>query len=161
MGVAWDTGLVSRLRPGSDELEFLVATALTDDRPLIPLPSVAESVFGLSLRAPTTRPSAEVVWLVRLLSRPYVGVLPATLPAAIAAGRVRAAQPFPPPLRRRSRSKAERRVAWATDIQIGAQAWAVGVPVATENTADFEQIAQILGDLYPKAKPLDVLPSPV
>ncbi len=46
-------------------------------------------------------------------------------------------------------------------MQIAATAWAFCVPVATENVADFTRLSELLAELYPRAKPLEVLPSPL
>ena len=47
------------------------------------------------------------------------------------------------------------------DVQIASTAWALGVPVATENFADLPGLSEHLAELYPRAKPLEVLPSPL
>ena len=89
-------------------------------------------------------------------------MLHASAVAAIAAGRLRAQSPLPPRRSRADRrSKPERRVAWVADQQIAASAWAVGIPIETENMDDFTRLSYLLAELYPKAIPLEVRPSPL
>lgn len=163
MPVAWDTTLVSRLRPACAELATFRRLIDSEDSPLIPAPALAEAAFGRersALQDSSTRNLA--VWLARLIREPEVRVLPLSPLAAIVAGRLRARAPFPPVRRRLDRrSKPERRVAWINDIAIAATAWGVGVPVATENVEDFERIAELLAQLYPRAIRLEVRPSPL
>lgn len=52
-------------------------------------------------------------------------------------------------------------MSWAMDMEIAATARAVGVPVATENVADFECLTELLAELFPRAAPLEVRPAPV
>ena len=52
-------------------------------------------------------------------------------------------------------------MAWVADLQIAASAWAVGIPVETENVADFTLLSDLLAELFPKALPLEVRPSPL
>ena len=163
MPVAWDTTLVSRLTPGSSALGLFESTLLDRGRVLIPAVSVMEVVCGHARASARRRRSERLLkWLPGFLARPDVGVLGFTRTAAFAVGEARARAPFPPSRRARDRrSKAERRVSWALDMQVAATAWAFGVPVATENVADFERLSELLAELYPRAKPLEVLPSPL
>ena len=163
MPVIWDTTLVSRVRPGSSALSYFEAKASSAERVLIPATSVMEVSWGYS-HLDLSRPAGSkfLYWFGSFIARPEVAVLPFARAAAVAAGRVRARAPFPARAHKRDRrSKADRRVAWAFDMQIAATAWAFGVPVATENVADFTRLAAVLAELYPRAKPLEVLPSPL
>jgi predicted nucleic acid-binding protein len=102
-----------------------------------------------------------LAWAERFFGRAEVAVVPLGRAAALATGRIRAAAPMPAQRRGGDRRKPERRVAWVFDIQIAATAWAAGLPVATENLADYERIAGLLGDLFPRSAPLEVQPSPL
>ena len=83
------------------------------------------------------------------------------LAAALAAGQMRATAPHPPVPSRSRRPKPERRVAWVADIHIAASAWAVGVPLETENVRDFTILSALLRELVPDGRPLEVRPSPL
>jgi len=52
-------------------------------------------------------------------------------------------------------------VAWVADQQIAASAWAVGVPIETENVDDFTLLSDLLAELFPTAIPLEIRPSPL
>lgn len=163
MPVVWDTTLVSRIQPSSAALAYVERALFTEGRVLLPAPSVTEVVWGYA-RLARTRPNVDQLlrWLGRFLARPQVTVVPLAREAALVAGRLRAQCPAPPRHRRgERRTKPERRVAWVFDLQIAATAWTVGAPVATENVADFERIAELLQELYPGAARLEVRPSPL
>ena len=162
MPVVWDTTLVSQIQPESWALSYFESAVDTEGRVLIPATSVREVVWGHA-RATAFEPRSWQLlrWLSRFLARPDVSVLPLTREAAFAAGRTRAGCPFPARSPRDRRSKPDRRVAWVNDMQIAATAWAFCVPVATENVADFTRLSELLAELYPRAKRLEVLASPL
>ena len=163
MAVLWDTTLVSRIQPSSIALAYFERALVTEARVLVPAVSVAEVVWGHA-RVARTRPTFDQLlrWLGRFLARADVTVVPLARGASFAAGRLRAACPVPPHRRRdERRSKPERRVAWVFDLQIAATAWMSGLPVATENVADFERIVELLAELFPRATRLEVRPSPL
>lgn len=162
MPVIWDTTLVSQIQPESRALGYFESAIDTEARVLIPAIAVTEVAWG-DARAMASQPRSWQLlrWLSRFLARPDVTVLPLTREAAFAAGRTRASCPFPARSRRDPRSKPDRRAAWVNDIQIASTAWTFGLPVATENVADFTRLSELLAELYPRAKPLEVLPSPL
>ena len=158
MPVAWDTTLVSKLRPGSRALALLATRLRSTDEVAIPTASITEAVFGYA----RARRDVDLVWFSRFVASPEIRVISFSRAAAIAAGHVRARAPFPArPRSRDRRVKSERRVAWVADLQIAASAWAVGIPVETENVADFTLLSDLLAELFPKALPLEVRPSPL
>ena len=162
MPVVWDTTLVSQIQPESRALRYFDSVVATEERVLIPATSVTEIAWGHA-RAIASEPRSWQLlrWLSRFLARADVSVLPLTREAAFAAGRLRAGCPFPTRRHRDQRSKPDLRVAWVNDMQIAATAWTFGVPVATENVADFTRLAELLAELYPRARPLEVLASPL
>lgn len=157
MAVAWDTTLVSRLRPGSPALTLLRSRLRSPNEVAIPAVSIAEAAFGYA-RAGR---SDDLTWLTRLVASPEIGVIGFPLAAALAAGRLRATAPHPPLPSRSRRTKPERHVAWVADIHIAASAWAVGIPLETENVRDFAILSELLRELVPAGRPLEVRPSPL
>lgn len=144
--IAWDTSLVSRLWPGTPALAYLEDEALAG-RPLrIPAPVLTEISFGLARAAlRDARFAAQLEWIEDLMCHPKVEILALGREAGFLAGRLRALGHHPPDRGRRdARTKPERRVSWLLDLQIAAAAWASGCDVATENTGDFEAIANLL-----------------
>lgn len=163
MPVAWDTTLVSRIHPESDAFAYFDRSLSGDEPVLIPATAVSEVVWGLARGArEAPRFDRALRWLKDLLGRADVAVLPLTADAAFAAGQLRSLAPVPQSGRRdRRRTKPERRVAWVLDMHVAATAWAFGVPVQTENVSDFTLLSGLLAELYPRAQPLGVLPSPL
>lgn len=146
--IAWDTSLVSRLWPGTPALAYLEDEALAG-RPLrVPAPVLTEISFGLARAAQRdARFAAQLVWIEDLLRHPKVEVLALDREAGFLAGRLRALAHHPlGQARRDARTKPERRISWLLDLQIAAAAWASGCDVATENTGDFEAIADLLAE---------------
>lgn len=163
MPVLWDTTLVSRIQPASVGLAHFERAFATEGRVLLPAVSLTEVVWGYA-RLRRARPGGEHLlrWFSRFLALYHVTVAPLGREAAFATGHLRARCPVPPhrPGGER-RTKPERRVAWVFDLQIAATAWALGVPVATENVADYARIAELLAELFPRATPLEVQASPL
>jgi predicted nucleic acid-binding protein len=87
---------------------------------------------------------------VELLAAGTVGVLPLDFEAAEIAGHLRAVCPVPKigRRRRRSRSKAVRRVSWILDILIAATSARHGYPLFTANGEDFQFLREKLGTQY-------------
>lgn len=159
--MAWDTTLVSRLRPDSPALAH-VETCARDRRPVrVPSAVLTEAAYGLQ-RAAERDPKfgAQLEWLHDLARGPEIEVLALDGDAGVLAGRLRALQPYPPGRGSRDeRTKPERRAAWLLDLQIAATAWTAGCDLATENRRDFELIARLLSDKL-GLEPLGVLASP-
>lgn len=158
MTVAWDTTLVSRVYPGGPLERRLLDSAGAGESIAITAPTVMEVVRGLQATA-ASKPTvaAALPWFIRLIASGLVEVLPLDRPAAILAGRLRAAQPTPPTTGARRRgTKPEQRAGWVLDIQIAACVWTHGREIATENRGDFEVLGGLIAKLYPDAPPLAV-----
>lgn len=104
--------------------------------------AVYEVAFGYEQRVDAFAESLGV--LTAVVVEGTVNVVPFAGNAALAAAAVRAALSTPPARRGDRRSRAVRYAAWVLDIQAGASAWAAGLGIATLNTRDFEQIADVL-----------------
>jgi predicted nucleic acid-binding protein len=123
--------------------------------------SLMEMLFGLRKGIGEGNPGLEkpLLWWKETVAAGDVEVLPLTAEAAMVAGEVRALHAVPPAVgHRRRRGKAEARVGWVNDIQIGATAWVHGRAVRTSNRDDFAAIADALERLAPKAPRLELLP---
>lgn len=164
MARAWDTTLVSRLKPEPSNAAFRYAEEQASAGTPIQLSAVAlhEACYGYAAEA-SRRPefTTLLAWLVPYVDSGRVEILALDGRAAVVAARLRAAtQPTPPSARGDRRSKSLRRIAWLFDIQIAATAWVAGHDVATANRRDFERIAQTLAELFPAAPPLGVFEPP-
>ena len=159
----WDTSVASGLHPGNSLFELAGEAALSAEPVLLAAPTVQEIAFGLQLKAEDSRFRAMLAWFTEILDTGVLTALPQTWEAALLAGRLRAEHPVPPPDGRPKRSrgpKPERRVAWATDIQIAAMAWLAGEPVCTADQAHFKVLSDGIADLFPGEAKLEVLPPP-
>jgi predicted nucleic acid-binding protein len=160
---AWDTTLVSELRPGSDADAHVLRQAARGEPVAVAAVSLFEAAYGYA-RAGAERPAfANLLrWLSERADDPAVlTVIPFAARAAMVAGRLRALHPAPPaPRRHDRRPKTERRAAWVLDLQIAATCWAAGYEVATRNRSDFETIADLVARIAPQAARLGVTPAP-
>ncbi len=137
----------------------MLECAHAGDPVAIAAPTVMEVVRGIQATAARKPRIAPVLaWFLRLLASDLVEVLSLDRPAAIVAGRLRAAHPAPPTGARRKGVKPEQRAGWILDIQIAACAWAHGRQIATENLRDFEVLRDLIAQLYPDTPPLVVTP---
>jgi predicted nucleic acid-binding protein len=159
----WDTTLVSRIHPASDVLDYVVDQAAAGDLVRVAAPAVLEVAYGYQLRADADPRFRELLnWFTRLVASGAFRVVPLDGRAAIVAGQLRGASPYPLPARRGDRrSKTMRQASWVMDIGIAATAFAAGLDVATENRADFDRLSEILLALYPDAPKLAVVDPPV
>lgn len=157
---AWDTTLVSRLHPGGALERRLLEYADAGEPIAVTTPSAMEVATGIQAAASDPRIQPALSWFIRLLSSDLVEILPLDRAAAIVAGRLRALHPVPPTGPRRKGTKPERRAGWILDIQIAACAWTHGHEIATENTADFEALRDLIAELYPTASQLVVTTPP-
>jgi predicted nucleic acid-binding protein len=157
----WDTTLASRIEPGGDVLEYVLARA-TDGRPVrVASPTILEIAYGHQRMADVNpRYSALLAWLTGLLARDVLTIVALDGRAAIVAGRLRGVLPYPPGKRDR-RSKPTRQASWLLDIEIAATAFAAGLDVATDNRRDFEVLSDELIALFPEAPPMSVVAGPV
>lgn len=162
MPAAWDTTLVSELRPGSPAQAFVEGEAAGGEPVAIAAVALFETAYGYARHADDARFRDLLAWLTSQAGDPAtLTAVPFDAPAAIAAGRLRALQRMPfTPRKGDRRPKAERRVAWILDLQIAASCWAAGYDVATRSRADFERIANLLGKIAPGALPLVVEGAP-
>jgi len=161
---AWDTTLVSQLKPDEESAAFAFAEEhyLAGEPVALAAIALNEVAFGYE-RARERRVEFGVLltWLAAYVSSGVVEVLPVDERAAVVAGQLRARAPGAPRAARGDkRNKGQRRVAWFFDIQIAASAWVAGYEIATENTRDFERIGDLLAELAPAAPRLEVVPSP-
>lgn len=163
MPAAWDTSLLSELRPGSGAHLFALEQAGRGQPVAVASTAVLESAYGYE-RVSSARPDfGELLrWLDQQVNDPgFLHVLPLNARAAFAVGRLRAHEPAPPRASKHDRrAKTERRAAWVLDLQIAATCWSAGHDVATRNGQDFESIAELLGELAPGATPLEVVDAP-
>lgn len=126
--------------------------------------SLLEVFYGLRLKADAgdARFLELLNWFQGFLDEGRVELLPLTARAAVVAGEIRARRRVPPPASRGSRrSRTEARAAWVMDIEIAATAWTAGRDIVSADRHHFETIADVLEDLAPKSRRLDVLPPPV
>lgn len=163
MAELWDTTVVSRLHPASETLEYVLDAAVGGEPVRVAPPAILEVVYGYRLKAPSdVRYEQLADWFTRLVASDAFRVIPFDGRAAVVAGDLRAASPYPPAKRKGdSRSKTMRQASWLLDIEIAATAFAAGLDVATENRCDFEVLADLLAELYPEAPPLAVIDAPV
>lgn len=162
MATAWDTTAVARLAVPGPARDLAVGRAALADPVGIPAPCLLELAFGYrrALAQGNARFASALDWIRRGLEADPLGpVLPLDRVAAALAGEIRVLCPFPPPRRRRGRSKAEARASWLIDIEIAAAAWAGGFDIATDNRADFETIAAAIAELAPGAPAFEVVPA--
>ena len=117
-----------------------------------------EIAYGLA-KSGVTRDTG-LVWFTRLATSEMVLTLPFDSHAAVLAGRLRAAHPYPPTGLKRSGVKTEQRAGWVIDLQIAACAWAHGHALVTHNRRDFDLIAELISGLYPAVPTLELLDPP-
>lgn len=161
--VVWDTTVVSRLRPGSLLLDRLDLLASRDEQVGVAAVSLLEISYGLREAATAGRSDFGRLhsWFRAFALSGRVGVVAMGAEAALLAGEVRAMAPVPPTGGgRRTRSKAEARVAWSHDIQIACAAWGAGRDIATVDVAHFTEIARCINALVPHAPALGVTAAP-
>lgn len=161
--VVWDTTLVSRLRPGVDLLEEAVLGARRGEPIGIAAVSLLEISYGLSkaVRLGRTDFARLQSWFLGFVESGVARVFALGADGALLAGEVRASLPTPPDgRRRRTRSKAEARVAWTHDIQIACAAWEAGHDIATVDVEHFAVIARCISTLVPDASRLNVVGPP-
>ena len=140
---AWDTTIVSRLRPGSRAALYVQEEALAGRTVCVPAPVLSEVAYGFARRGASL--ARNLRWFQRLARSPLMCVLAYDREAGLLAGKLRALAPQAPAVGRHDRrTKPERRVSWLLDLQIAATAYAAGHDVATDNRRDFEAIAQLL-----------------
>jgi len=163
MAALWDTTLVSRIHPRSEVLDYVVDRAATGDPVRVAAPAVLEVAYGYQRMAGRDARYAELLaWFTRFVASEALEVVPIDGRAAIVAGRMRGEAPHPPPKRKGdARSKTMRQASWLLDMQVAATAFAAGFDVVTDNRQDFEQLSDLLADLFPDAPPLTVLDSPM
>jgi predicted nucleic acid-binding protein len=162
--VAWETTLVSHLRPGSEAHEHCVEQATVGDEVVVAAGALLETAYGYELERVRRPEFADFLrWLEHeVAAKRLFVVVPMDGHAALVAGRLRARAPHPPsPEKGDRRTKARRRAAWHLDLQIAATCWTAGFDVATENRRDFEQIADLIAELAPDAPRLEVVDSPI
>jgi len=128
----------------------------------ITAPTVMEVARGLQVAALSgQRFAAALGWWVGTIHSDLVEVIAFDDHAAVVAGRLRARHPTGPGRRRKGQGKPDARAGWVLDLQIAACAWVAGRAVATDNRADFDQIATALAGVYPDVPALEVLESPL
>ncbi len=153
--------MVSRVRPRTEVLEYMVARAAEVTPVRVASASVLEIAYGFERRAEADpRYRTLLSWFADVLAAGAFAVVALDGPAAFVAGRLRAAVPHAP-ARRDRRSKTMRQASWLLDIQIAATAFAAGLDVATANRADFLALGEALAVLFPAAPPLAVLDGPL
>lgn len=159
-GTLWDTMLLGRLRSNDPAALTSLLAARGGEEVLVPGPCVRELLYGLWLKAGTTRdPRASVTatWFAdHVFGASGLQVVLADAAALIAAARLRAVLPFPPSPRRPGQSKPDQRIGWVADIEIAAIAWRWWLPLATANRRDFTVLAEALGSLYPALTALEL-----
>jgi len=162
VSVAWDTTLLSRLRPGSPLEREVWERARADDHVAVTAPTIMEVTRGLAARAADgeVRWQRALRWFGSFTATGLVEVLPLDRQAAALAGRLRALHPLPPATaRRRDGSRPDQRAGWVLDIQIAACAWRHGVTLVTDNVRDFEALRDAIAALLPDWSPLAVRPA--
>lgn len=161
--VVWDTTLVSRLRPGADLLEEVLHRDRRGEPIGITAISLLEVSYGMRKAILLGRSDFARLdlWFRRFVVSGVARVLTLGADGALLAGEVRALAPTPPDgRRRRTRSKAEARVAWTHDIQIACAAWEAGHDLATVDVDHFAVIAGCINALMPGAAALNVTGPP-
>lgn len=163
MAELWDTTVASRIHPEGDVLDYVVDQVATGDLVRVAAPAVLEVAYGYQLKADADTRFRELLnWFTRLVASAAFRVVPLDGRAAIVAGQVRGASPYPPAKRRGDRrSKTMLQASWLMDIQIASTAFAAGLDVATDNRADFDRLAELLVQLYPDAPELAVVDPPI
>ncbi|MDO8186492.1 PIN domain-containing protein [Conexibacter sp. JD483] len=162
MSVAWDTTLLSQVRPGSPLERELWEHARADDHVAVTAPTIMEVTRGLAARAARgeVRWQRALGWFGSLTTSGLVEVLPLDRQAAALAGHLRALHPLPPATgRRREGSRPDQRAGWVLDIQIAACAWRHGATVVTDNVRDFEALRDAIAALLPNWSPLAIRPA--
>jgi predicted nucleic acid-binding protein len=161
---AWETTLVSHLRPGSEAHEHCVDRAAQGDEVAVAAGALLETAYGYELERERRPEFADFLrWLEHeVAGERLCAVIRMDGRAALVAGRLRARAPHPPARAKGDRrTKARRRAAWHLDLQIAATCWAAGFDVATENRRDFERIADLIAELAPDAPRLAVVGPPI
>lgn len=158
----WDTTLASRIQPRTDAERFVEIRAAQGVPVIVASVALAEVATGYRRAADRgdARYHTQLAWLEALVAGGPVSVAGLDGLAAILYGQLRARRPTPASARRSTghRSRTEHRAAWLHDLQIAATAWAAGLPVVTENVADFKLAAKLIERLHPDRPPLTVLP---
>jgi predicted nucleic acid-binding protein len=155
VAAAWDTTLASQIRVGSAAYAFCLERASRADPVLIAAGAVFETAYGYEREAVRRPEFASLLEQFRtdVAGEAICQVVPMDGTAALVAGQLLARRA--PPVRRKDRrSKAAQRRSWLLDLQIATTCWAAGHDVSTDNTDDFEAIAEALAALYPDAEPL-------
>lgn len=162
MTVAWDTTIASRLYADAGLEQHALARASAGDPIALAAPTVMEVLRGLHARAADSdgRSARTIRWFKGLLSSDLLDVLPFDRHAAALAGHLRALHPLPPTGASRRATKPDQRASWVLDIQIAACAWTHGREIVTDNVRDFEQLRDLIAELYPGASPLAVTAAP-
>jgi len=158
----WDTTLASRLHPHGEVLDYVIDQVGAGTPVRLAAPAVLEIAYGYQRLTPRDARYDELLaWFTRLLASDAFSVVALDGRAALIAGRLRGALPYPPPRRRDRRSKTMRQASWLLDIEIAATAFAAGLDVATENRDDFEALSDTLAALFPDAPALFVVDGPL
>ena len=158
MPEAWDTTLLSRVRPGSATYAQVVQCWASGTPVATTAHSIHEVAFGWTLLG-SARGDRGVEFLMCNVQADAFTVLPFSPAAALLAGELRAAAEHPPHVRHRDRRPRVRRsVGWIVDLMIAATAYANGHAIRTANVRDFEEIARLNARLIPDGPALAVLP---
>ncbi len=161
--LVWDTTLASRLRPGSPLLDDVSRQASVGDPVGITTISLLELSYGMRKAADAGRSDFARLhaWLREFVAAGHTRVITLGADAALLAGEVRALLPVSPASgRRRTRSKAEARVAWVHDIQIACATWEAGCDIATADVDHFTAIAGCINAIVLDAPPLEIVAGP-
>lgn len=158
MPALWDTSLVSSVQPNTDELAHVLDQAAAGTPVSVAAPAILEVTYGYQRKAASDpRFQTLLDWFVRFTASEGFEVVPLDGRAAVVAGRMRAqARHAPAAVKGDNRSKTMRQASWLLDIQVAACAFAAGLDVATTNRRDFEQLAEMLSNLFPHAPALAV-----
>ncbi len=155
--LAWDTTLLSRVRPGSDDLDLVMDRWATGDPVATPATAVHEVAYGLA-QMDDPRAAAMLALIRASIEVGALTVLPFDAAAAILAGEVLALRPDPPPAPRDRRQRARRRIAWHMDVHIAATAYVHGYGVRTANVSDHMAVGEAIAKVLPGAPLLAVAP---
>ncbi len=155
--LAWDTTLLSRVRPGSDDLDLVMDRWATGDPVATPATAVHEVAYGLA-QADDPRATTMLALMRGSIEVGALTVLPFDAAAAILAGEVLALRPDPPPAPRDRRQRARRRIAWHMDVHIATTAYVHGYGVLTANVSDHMAVREAIATVLPGAPLLTVAP---
>jgi predicted nucleic acid-binding protein len=162
MAYVWDTTLVSKLWPESAAHHYCEDEAARGRPVILAGSALNEAGYGYQKASERRADFRNVLaWFEsEVLAEIWCRILPVDGRGAWLAGRLRALVPTPQAPKGKRKSKSERRTAWHYDLQIAAACWSAGHDVATENTGDFVAIAELLEQMAPGARVLEVAGRP-